>query len=90
MDVTALTCSLLEPVPAHRTVGITVVRAVDGAAEVALVTPPGLTNVIGSLHSSGLIALTDTAGLAAIIAACGTADALLTELRDVAAAQKAE
>lgn len=29
-----------------------------------------MTNVIGSLHSSGLIALIDAAGLAAIIGAC--------------------
>jgi hypothetical protein len=36
---------------------------------VALVTPDALTNVIGSLHSSGLIALADAAGLAAVIAA---------------------
>jgi acyl-coenzyme A thioesterase PaaI-like protein len=73
MDVTALARSLLDPVPAHRTAGITVVRAADNAAEVALVTPPGLANVIGSLHSSGLIALADAAGLAAIIAASRTA-----------------
>ena len=72
MDVTARARSLLEPVPAHRTAGITVVRAADGAAEVALVAPPGLANVIGSLHSSGLIALADAAGLAAIIAASRT------------------
>ena len=72
MDITARARSLLEPIPAHRTAGITVVRAADGAAEVELVTPPGLTNIIGSLHSSGLIALADAAGLAAIIAASRT------------------
>lgn len=48
--------------------------AVDGTAEVALSTPPTMLNVIGSLHSSGLMALVDTAGLAAIIAACDTED----------------
>lgn len=69
MDATALARSLLEPVPAHRTAGIQVLRAVDCAAEVALDTPYGLTNVIGSLHSSGLIALLDAAGLAAVVAA---------------------
>lgn len=74
MDMTALTRSLFEPVPAHRTAGIEVLRAVDGMAEVALVTPPEMTNVIGSLHSSGLIALIDAAGLAAIIAACDNED----------------
>jgi acyl-coenzyme A thioesterase PaaI-like protein len=72
MDVTARARALIEPVPAHRTAGITVLRAADGAAEVALATPPGLLNVIGSLHSSGLTALADAVGLAAIIAASDT------------------
>jgi acyl-coenzyme A thioesterase PaaI-like protein len=75
MDATALARSLLEPIPAHRTAGIEVRRAADGASEVVLATPPAMTNVIGSLHSSGLIALVDAAGLAAIIAACETEDA---------------
>jgi acyl-coenzyme A thioesterase PaaI-like protein len=74
MDVTALARSLLEAVPAHRTAGLRVLRAADGAAEVSLLTPLTLTNVIGSLHSSGLITLADAAGLAAIIAACETED----------------
>jgi len=47
-----------------------VVRADDEAAEVALETPRAMTNVIGSLHSSGLIALVDATGLAALIGAC--------------------
>ncbi|WP_461059565.1 PaaI family thioesterase [Streptomyces pseudoechinosporeus] len=68
MDMTALARTLLEPIPAHRTAGIEVLRAADGMAEVALETPKELTNVIGSLHSSGLIALIDAVGLAAIIA----------------------
>jgi acyl-coenzyme A thioesterase PaaI-like protein len=68
MDMTALARTLLESIPAHRTAGIEVLRAADGAAEVASETPQGLTNVIGSLHSSGLIALIDAAGLGAIIA----------------------
>lgn len=67
--MTALARNLLEPVPAHRTAGIEVLRAVDGAADIALDTPRALTNVIGSLHSAGLIALVDAAGLGAIIAA---------------------
>ncbi|MFF4505337.1 PaaI family thioesterase [Streptomyces sp. NPDC001401] len=71
MDMTALARTLLEPIPAHRTAGIEVLRAADGAAEVVLETPQELTNVIGSLHSSGLMALVDAAGLGAIIA-CGT------------------
>ena len=74
MDVTALARSLLEPIPAHRTAGLEVLRAADGTAEVSLLTPPGLTNVIDSLHSSGLITLADAAGLAAIIATCETED----------------
>ncbi|UUN24996.1 hypothetical protein [Streptomyces sp. FIT100] len=63
MDATEHTRHLLYPVPAHRTARIEVVSAVDGAAQVALETPPELTNVIGSLHSSGLITLVDAAGL---------------------------
>ena len=74
MDVTVLARSLLEPIPAHRTAGLEVLRAADGVAEVSLLTPPGLTNVIDSLHSSGLITLADAAGLAAIIAACEAED----------------
>ncbi|MFG2304544.1 hypothetical protein [Actinacidiphila glaucinigra] len=71
MDATALARSLLEPVPAHRTAGIQVLRAADCAAEVALDTPYGLTGVIGGLHSSALIALLDAAGPAAVVAAVG-------------------
>lgn len=70
MDLTALARSLLEPVPAHRSLGIRVRHAGDGRGEVALVTSPEMTNVIGSLHSSGLVALVDATGLAAIIGAC--------------------
>jgi acyl-coenzyme A thioesterase PaaI-like protein len=69
MDATALARSILEPIPAHRTAGLRVLRAADGAAEIELVTPAALANVIGSLHSSGLTTLADAAGLAAIIAA---------------------
>ncbi|MFI2298040.1 hypothetical protein ACH5AL_04175 [Actinacidiphila glaucinigra] len=71
MDATALARSLLEPVPAHRTAGIQVLRAADCAAEVALDTPYGLTGVIGGPHSSALIALLDAAGPAAVVAAVG-------------------
>ncbi|GAA2659095.1 MULTISPECIES: hypothetical protein [Streptomyces] len=69
MDATALARSLLEPVPAHRTAGLTVLRAIDGAAEVAVEAPGVLGNVIGSLHSSGLATLVDAAALAAILSA---------------------
>lgn len=54
MDATQLAAELLEPIPAHRTFGLRVVRAVEACAEVALTVHPALTNVIGSLHSSGL------------------------------------
>jgi acyl-coenzyme A thioesterase PaaI-like protein len=74
MDVTALARSLLEPIPAHHTAGIEVLHAVDGASEVVLVTAPAMANVIGSLHSNGLITLIDAAGLAAIIAASEVED----------------
>ncbi|MFE6553426.1 DUF4442 domain-containing protein [Streptomyces sp. NPDC057746] len=74
--MTALARTLLESVPAHRTARIEVVRAVDGEAELACDTPAELTNVIGSLHSGGLIALLDAAGLAALIASGPHAGAL--------------
>ncbi|MHB9863886.1 PaaI family thioesterase [Streptomyces sp. YIM S03343] len=67
MDMTALARALLEPIPAHRTAGVTVRRAADGRAELTADTPPELTNVIGSLHSSGLVALLDAAGLGALV-----------------------
>src|SRR5262245_29521549 len=70
MDLTAFARTLLDPIPAHRTVGIDVLRAGDGVGVVAASVPPGLTNVIGSLHSSGLAALADAAALAAVIGAC--------------------
>ena len=74
MDVTELARSLLEPIPANRLLGIEVLRAAEGVGEVALVTTDAMTNVIGALHSSGLIALADAAGLAAVIAASEAAD----------------
>ena len=74
MDATELARSLLEPIPANRLLGIEVLRAADGIGEVALVTTGAMTNVIGALHSSGLIALADAAGLAAVIAASEAAD----------------
>ena len=74
MDVTTLARTLIEPVPAHAAAGLEVLRAADGAAQVTLAVQPTLTNVIGSLHSSGLITLADAAGLAAIIAACEAED----------------
>jgi acyl-coenzyme A thioesterase PaaI-like protein len=74
MDATELAQRLLDPIPAHRTLGLRVLRAADGAAMVATDTPSTLTNVVGSLHSSGLTTLVDAAGLAALIAACEDPD----------------
>jgi acyl-coenzyme A thioesterase PaaI-like protein len=71
VDATSLARSLLEPIPAHRTAGITVVHAVDGRAETRLMVPDALHNVIGTLHSSGLVALADATGLAALISGFG-------------------
>ncbi|MGW2931723.1 hypothetical protein ACWDA7_07615 [Streptomyces sp. NPDC001156] len=48
----------------------------DEAAEIVCETPVELTNVIGSLHSGGLIALLDAAGLGALIASALHARAL--------------
>lgn len=76
MDLTRLARDLLEPLPAHRTVGVEVLRAADGEAEISSRTSKQLTNVIGSLHSSGLIALIDAAGLAAIIAGAPNNEAM--------------
>jgi acyl-coenzyme A thioesterase PaaI-like protein len=67
MDATALAARLLESVPANRTFGITVENARDARATVALDLKPNLENVIGSLHASGLMALVDATGLAAMI-----------------------
>ena len=69
MDATRLAAGLLEPIPAHQLFGLKVLRAVDGAAEVGLQVAAQMTNVIGSLHSSGLIALVDATALAAIVSA---------------------
>jgi acyl-coenzyme A thioesterase PaaI-like protein len=76
MDMTAVARARLDPIPANRTAGIKVLRAADGAAQVAMAANAELANVIGSLHSSGLIALADAAGLAAVIAACDSPDEL--------------
>jgi acyl-coenzyme A thioesterase PaaI-like protein len=67
MDATALAARLLDSVPANRTFGITVENARDARATVALDLKPNLENVIGSLHASGLMALVDATGLAAMI-----------------------
>jgi acyl-coenzyme A thioesterase PaaI-like protein len=68
VDTTRLAASLLDPIPANRAFGIEVLRAEGASAEVGMEVAPRTTNVIGSLHSSGLTALVDAAGLAAVIA----------------------
>lgn len=69
MNGTDVARDLLAPIPAHATTGLSVVSATDGVGVVAMDPVPSLANVVGSLHSSGLITLIDAAGLAAIIAA---------------------
>ena len=64
---TSLAATLLDPIPANRLLGIRVVAALGGHAEVGMEASPEAANVIGSLHSSGLTALVDAAGLAAVI-----------------------
>ncbi len=58
MDVTALARSLLDPIPAHRTAGIEVLRAADGAAEVGMVVPP-------TLHPGSWCAVAPSSGASA-------------------------
>jgi acyl-coenzyme A thioesterase PaaI-like protein len=69
MDATAFAGELLGAVPANVTLGLQVVRAVDGFGEVEMQVRPEFGNVIGSLHASGLIGLVDGACLAAVISA---------------------
>ena len=68
MDVTSLAAGLLEPIPANAALGIKVISAAEGCAEVSMPEAPDRANVVGSMHSSGLIALIDAASLAAVVA----------------------
>jgi acyl-coenzyme A thioesterase PaaI-like protein len=74
MDSTQLARALLESVPGNRSFGLRVLRADAACAEVALELGAEHENAIGSLHSSGLIALIDAAGLAALIGSCRAED----------------
>ncbi|SOD72283.1 acyl-coenzyme A thioesterase PaaI-like protein [Jatrophihabitans sp. GAS493] len=67
MDATRLARDLLESIPANHLFGLRVLRAADGVGEVGVNVSPRSLNVIGALHSSGLVALIDAAGLAAVI-----------------------
>ncbi|QHE74001.1 hypothetical protein GFS60_07680 (plasmid) [Rhodococcus sp. WAY2] len=55
MGATNFAARLLEPIPANASFGLFVLRAVAGTAEVGLAVTAQHTNVIGSLHSSGLV-----------------------------------
>jgi acyl-coenzyme A thioesterase PaaI-like protein len=70
MDATALARRLLEPVPAHRAIGVHVLRAVDGTAAVTLTASDLPTNHVGAPHAGSLLALLDATCLAAVLAAC--------------------
>jgi acyl-coenzyme A thioesterase PaaI-like protein len=74
VDATELARQLLEPIPAHRLMGLRVLHAKDGTAEVVLERASQVGNVIGAMHSSGLITLADAAGLAAIVSTVGGHD----------------
>ena len=67
MDLTSLAVELLERLPANRTLGLTVVEAVDRIGRVEMAVSDGVRNVIGALHSSGVAALADAAALAAAL-----------------------
>lgn len=69
VDLTSLAVELLDVLPANRTLGLTVVEAVDGVGRVVLPVAEGTRNVIGALHSSGVAALADAAALAAALSA---------------------
>jgi len=68
MDLTSLAAGLLEPIPANAAFEIRVISAANGCAEATMPEASALTNVVGSMHSSGLIALVDATCLAAVIA----------------------
>ena len=76
MEATAIARALLEPVPANALLGIWVEAARNGAATVRLDVRPELTNVVDALHASGLVALVDAAGLAAVLSVAERPDQL--------------
>lgn len=74
VNATGLVRAVLEPIPANVLFGLRVICAEDGYAEVCVDVKPEFTNVIGSLHASGLIALADGAGLAALMSIAENAE----------------
>jgi acyl-coenzyme A thioesterase PaaI-like protein len=69
LDSTRLASELLGPVPAIRSFGIEVLHAAHGSSELCMLVPDVMTGLVGSLHSSGLTALADATGHAALISA---------------------
>jgi hypothetical protein len=57
VDLTSLAAELLDRLPANRTLGLTIVEALDGVGRAVLPVSEGVRNVIGALHSSGVVAL---------------------------------
>ena len=67
VDLTPVAVELLDRLPANRTLGLTVVEAVDGVGRVVMPVSDAVHNVIAALHSSGVAALADAAALAAAL-----------------------
>jgi acyl-coenzyme A thioesterase PaaI-like protein len=67
VDLTSLAVELLDRLPANRTLGVTVAEALDGVGRAVLPVSEVVCNVIGALHSSGVVALADAAALAAVL-----------------------
>jgi len=89
LDSTQLASELLEPVPAIRSLGIEVLHAAHGSSEVCMLVPEAMTGPVGSLHSSGLIALADATGHAALISAA-TDEAQLEGIEPVGTVARVE
>lgn len=67
MDLGSVAVDLLDRLPANRTLGLRITEVGDGIARAELPVSDPVTNVIGALHSSGVVALADAAGLAAAL-----------------------
>jgi uncharacterized protein (TIGR00369 family) len=67
VDVASLAAELLDRLPANRTLGLTITEVRDGLGSATLPVSDRVRNVIGALHSSGVAALADAAGLAAAL-----------------------
>ena len=69
MDLMSLAVELLDRLPANRTLGLTIAELHNGLGRAVLPVSDGVRNVIGALHSSGVVALADAAALAAVLSA---------------------